>query len=79
MACKICGSFAINLSQYDREVGVDTDLCDVHYWQNRSLPTRVEVCEITQSIVETYLNSPYKLDTKERIALVINAWLKGKK
>lgn len=35
--CKSCGSYAINPHRYDREPGIDVDLCDVHYWQKRAV------------------------------------------
>jgi hypothetical protein len=31
-----CGSHAINEHLYDRVIGVDSNLCDVHYWQKRA-------------------------------------------
>lgn len=34
--CKICGSYAINDGKNGRAAGVDLDLCDVCYWQQRA-------------------------------------------
>lgn len=34
--CKICGSYAINDGQCGRAAGIDLDLCDVCYWQQRA-------------------------------------------
>jgi hypothetical protein len=65
MTCKICGSHAINQHFYDREIGVDTDLCDVHYWMKRAAPTRVEVHEITQTMVD---------DVESRVGVGCGAW-----
>lgn len=43
MNCIKCGSFAINENSYDRVRGVDSDLCDVHYWMKRA--TRITELE----------------------------------
>lgn len=34
--CRLCRSYAINPHMYDREPGVDLDLCDVCYWKTRA-------------------------------------------
>ena len=43
MNCIKCGSFAINEGNYDRVRGVDSNLCDVHYWMKRA--TRITELE----------------------------------
>lgn len=86
MTCKICGSHAINQHFYDREIGVDTDLCDVHYWMKRAAPARVEVYDITESMVDDVesrvgvVYADYEAVTpNEILAAAVNAWLKGRK
>ena len=41
MSCKECGSRAINEHLYGRKRGVDTDLCNVHYWIKRAAKPEV--------------------------------------
>ena len=36
MNCIKCGSFAINEGSYDRMRGVDSNLCDPHYWMKKA-------------------------------------------
>ena len=53
MNCTKCGSFAINEGYYDRVRGVDSDLCDVHYWMKRA--TRITELEAQLTDLELKL------------------------
>ena len=50
MSCKECGSFAINEHLFGRELGVDTDLCDVHYWMKRAAKPGVLILRAAERI-----------------------------
>jgi len=57
MSCKICGSFAINEHLFGREIGVDADLCDVHYWMKRAEATSLQaerVGELEEALALCY-------------------------
>lgn len=67
MKCIKCGSFAINEGNYDRVRGVDSNLCDVHYWMERA----TSITEL-QAQLQQYQWQPIETAPKDGTVILVS-------
>ena len=83
MRCHIygCGSYAINENLFDRSIGIDSDLCDVHYWQKRAKDFEAQLANATaidERLKRVAAEQAIKDARKQALADVAEGFIKQK-